>query len=503
MSNTTVVPGAYGNLTEPRRTGIFGLPMGVMLLGIPFVLVVILMIARGLFFAAAGVVAVGIVAVVLLVGFKKQGRTFYARRALARAHRAKVRRGESLYVAGPAGKVRDGSFTLPGLMAPSSLSEHQDAFGNRFGLIRLRAARHYTVVLEAYPDGDALVDQSTIDSQVAHWGAWLAQLGVDEGIVGASVTVETAPDSGVRLTRMVRGNIDEETAHPFAVNVATELVGELATGSPTIVTRLALTFSGTNIEGKSGDRGLTAMAEEIGNRLPVLLSSLWETGAGTSVRACTAQDIIDFTRTAYDPTVAAQIEQARADGGTGLSWAEAGPTWHDDGALEVYYHDRAVSKSWQMYRGPNGMFFSNSLRRLVEPTPGVLRKRVTILYRPIPAGEATDVVESDINNATFGASSKQRATARQQQRLAYAKKAAQEEAAGAGLVRFGLIVTVTCARSDDLPRLEKMIPSLGNQARLRLRPALGNQAVAFQAGLPLGLVLPEHSIIPSQLREYL
>ncbi len=368
-------------------------------------------------------------------------------------------------------------------------------------MIYLRSAKHYTIVLEAYPDGDALVDQSQIDSQVAHWGAWLAQLGVDEGIEGASVTIETAPDTGVRLARMVEGNLDE-SASPFARSVAQAIVADLAVGSPSITTRIAITFSGRTHDANGSDRGRASMAEEIGSRLPVLLSSLGDTGAGTTVRACTAQDIVDFTRAAYDPTVATRIEQARAEGGTGLTWAEAGPVFAED-QIDRYYHDRGVSKSWQMYEAPSGMFYSTALRRMVEPTKGVLRKRVTILFRPVPAGEATDVIESDINNATFASSQKQRVSARQRARLAYATKAAEEEAQGAGLVRFGLIVTVTCASSTEFPRLDKMVPSLGNQARLRLRPALGNQAVAFQTALPLGLVLPEHSILPTQLREYL
>lgn len=65
---------------------------------------------------------------------------------------------------------------------------------------------------------------------------------------------------------------------------------------------------------------------------------------------------------------------------------------------------------------------------------GVLRKRVTILYRPIPAGDAPDVIEAEINNAQFNSSTKQRATARQKNRIRFANKAAEEEAAGAGLV---------------------------------------------------------------------
>jgi hypothetical protein len=94
-------------------------------------------------------------------------------------------------------------------------------------------------------------------------------------------------------------------------------------------------------------------------------------------------------------------------------------------------------------------------------------------------------------------------SARQRQRLAFVIKAAEEESQGAGLVRFGVVVTATCASSADFPRLDKIIPSLSNRARLKIRPALGNQDVAFQAGLPLGVVLPAHTLLPDQVRDWI
>lgn len=494
-------PVTYGNIMPPGRTGLMGLPLGVTLAGVPAIVIVILMLTQLWFLQALATTAVGVTAAGLMVWGKKSERTVYERMTLRRTHAADRRAGRTLYVAGPAGKVPDGSFTLPGLMASSDLSQHTDAYGNVFGLIRLPAAKHYTVVIEAFPDGDALVDPGQVDRMVAQWGAWLAQLGVDEGVVGASVTVETATDSGVRLARMVKGNIDP-SGSPFAHTVAAEVITDLSTGSPVVITRLALTFSGKGHDDSGTDRGPEAMAEDIANRLPELLATLKMTGAGGSVRACTAQDIVDFTRVAYDPTVATAVEAARTDGGTGLTWSEAGPSFTDT-EFDRYHHDRAVSRTWQMWRPPQGIFYSNALRALLEPTTRVLRKRVTLLYRPVPASHAADAIEAEQKNATFTGSEKKRRTARQRQREKYAEKAAQEEALGAGLLRFGLLVTVSCASADDLPRLEKVIPGLGNRARLRLREADGNHAVAFQAALPLGVVLPEHSVLPAQFREFM
>ncbi|VTR76037.1 SCO6880 family protein [Cellulomonas hominis] len=491
----------YGNIMSEGRRGLLGLPMGVTIGAVPVIATAMLMLTRQAWLPALALVLVGSVAVSLMVIGKRQGRTVYERWALRRAHNASVRAGASTYVAGPAGKVPEGSFRLPGLLAASTLIEHDDGYGNRFGVIRLPKAAHYTVVFEAFPDGDGLVDQERVDSMVEHWAAWLAHLGIEEAVVGASVTLETSIDPGVRLARMVNTNLDP-SGSPFAKAVAEQLVSDLKTGSPMVSCRIAITFSGKGHDG-AGDLGADSMVEDLANRLPGLLSTLKGTGAGGSVRACTAQDIVDFTRVAYDPTVATAVEEARGTPeGTGLTWAEAGPSIAD-AELDAYFHDRAVSRTWQMWQPPSGIFYSNVLTPLLEPIGGVIRKRVTMLYRPVPASKAADVIESELDNADFAGTEKRRRSARQQQRSRYAEKAAQEEAAGAGLLRFGLLVTVSCASRADLPRADKVVGGKANRARLRVREALGNQAVAFQAALPLGVVLPEHSMMPTALREFL
>lgn len=490
----------YGNLSRPGRTGLGALSMGASLAGIPVVLLCILLMIRQAYLAALIVAVVGVGAIVATsIRSPRDGRNVYERAMLHVANAQKVSSGRAVYMAGPAGTTPDGKIRVPGLLAQSELSEHRDAFGQPFGLIRLRSSKHYTVVLECYPDGDALVDQDRVDSMVAHWGGWLATLTRDVAIVGASVTVESAPDSGFRLEQMVNANMSPKGSE-FSRAVARALPNQVSAGSPTVTTRVAVTFSGRGFDKDGTDKGLEAMVDEISTRLPTLISGLHQTGAGTSVRACTAQDIVDFTRTAYDPTVANQIERARADGGTGLTWHDAGPVYADDRKLDRYFHDRAVSKSWTMHEAPRGVFYASALRSLLDPSPGVLRKRVTLLYRPIPAGQAADVVEGAVNNSYAAASQRNRPTARQQQRYAQAVRTAEEEALGAGLVRFGMIVTVSCAEESELPRLDQAIPSMAAQGRLRIREALGNQAVYFQAALPLGVVLPEHTIIPDQVR---
>ena len=163
---------------------------------------------------------------------------------------------------------------------------------------------------------------------------------------------------------MRRNHVD--SAPEFSSQVAEAIESEYSHGSPQISTYISVTFDGRAIDGSGKDRGTAEMAEEIGNRLGMIIGGLSDTGAGTAVRAATAQDIIDYTRTAYDPTVASQIEEARAEEGTGLDWEDAGPTFALD-AFDHYRHDRAFSKSWTMYEGPRGLFYKESLRRAMEP----------------------------------------------------------------------------------------------------------------------------------------
>jgi hypothetical protein len=47
---------------------------------------------------------------------------------------------------------------------------------------------------------------------------------------------------------------------------------------------------------------------------------------------------------------------------------DAGPVFAAK-EIDLYYHDRAVSKTWQMFEGPRGQFGSKTLRPMLESTP--------------------------------------------------------------------------------------------------------------------------------------
>lgn len=76
--------------------------------------------------------------------------------------------------------------------------------------------------------------------------------------------------------------------------------------------------------------------------------------------------------------------------------------------------------------------------------------------------------------------------------LAAARQTAAEEARGAGLTRFALLVTAT-TEPDRLGAVVEAVDQLGRASRLRrLRPCYGSQSASFAAALGIGLVLPAH-----------
>ncbi len=156
-----------------------------------------------------------------------------------------------------------------------------------------------------------------------------------------------------------------------------------------------------------------------------------------------------------------------------------------------------------MTSAPHGTVQSGVLARLLAPHRGITRKRVTLLYRPIDPARAAAIVESDLRAAEFAQTSTAKPSARDSVAVRAAAATASEEAAGAGLVNFGLLLTASVLDPAGLPEARVAVANLAATARLRLRPVYGSQDSAFAAALPLGLVLPRHLKVPVELRERL
>lgn len=411
------------------------------------------------------------------------------------------RLGAHLYRSGVLARAPWGTHQLPGLLAASALSEHFDSYGRRFALLHVPATDHYSVVLASEPGGSAGVDTAQVDSWVANWGMWLASLGDEPGIVQVQVTIETAPDSGTRLRREVALHADPD-APAVAQAILTEAARTAPEGAATVRAWVTLTFAAST--SPTGGRRRTArdVGHDLAARLPSISGGLESTGGGVA-RPLDAQGLCEVVRAAYDPAAGRLIEEAHAVGEVPeLAWTDVGPT-ATESTWSTYRHDSAMSCTWSMTVAPRGSVRSSVLEQLLAPHERVDRKRVSLLYKPTDSAKAARIVEQDKRNADVRASSTKRPSSRVLMEKRAADATADEEAAGAGLVSFGMLVTATVTDVDRMVDAIAVVDGLASTARLALRPVHGSQDSAFAAALPLGLHLPSHLKVPNVVREAL
>lgn len=490
----------YGNWTRPRTAGLLGLgQIGTGILFGGMVLAIIVTIASNL---ASGLVVMAVVGVLLLLTAvrDKHGQSAFARLVTRIGWMRTRRKRHNLYRSGPLGRADWGTAQLPGLAAGSRLTEWRDSYQRPFALLQLPSTSDYTIVLVTDPDGSSLVDEEQIDIWVAEWGMWLANLGDEPGLEAVSVTIETAPDTGLRLRREVHERMDDD-APTFSRELLQGIVNAYPAGSAVVRAYVALTFAAATRTG-GRKRSPDEVGRELAARIPGLTQTLGATGAGAA-RPVSAQELCEVIRVAYDPAAAVLIDEANAAGEPPeIPWTEVGPAAHQ-ASWDSYRHDSAVSVTWMMSTAPRGNVPSSILTRLLAPHRDIARKRVTLLYRPIDAGRAAAIVDADARAASFNLTASDRPNARNFASVRAALATAEEEASGAGLVNFGVLVTATVTDASRLSDARAAVDNLSATARLRLRPVYGSQDSAFAAALPLGLILPKHLQVPSALREQL
>lgn len=494
-STTNEIVYTYGGWRVPRAAGLgkFSFAQTMILMAAAIGVVIVDMTA-GLGWA----VLTGLIVTVLALASTvrdKHGMNSFDRRREAMAFRRAKDRKTNIFRNGVLSNAKksDGKCVLPGILASSTLSEHEDAYRRRFALIH-QADGRLTVVMALAPAGSDRVDKETIDTEVALWGMWLADLSDEAGVVDASVTVETAPDTGERLRREVFSRADPD-APAIARSIIEGVVMNAGHGDARVRTWATISFDPAKMS--SERRGRVQRAQrDIATRLPGLTQTLMASGAG-AVHLLDATDLARLVRVAYDPDAERILDEAASQGATlDLDWSEAGPV-SADAEWDHYRHDSGMSRSWVMTRPPRGMVQSGVLRRLLEVSRDVERKRVTLLYRPMDSAKAPDVVERDVDKAVARRRAASRPTERMNRDVAEAQKTSREEADGASVIDFGCVITATVTGEDverTIVDAAAAVNSLAASSRLLIRPAYGAQDSAFAMALPLGLTPARQSI---------
>lgn len=476
-------PRTYGHWRLGVRAGLFGLgPVGTAV-AFGFMAAATTALSVSLL-AAAWVAGIGL----LLLGplmIRVNGRTGLQVLTARVMWWLGTARRRHIYRSGLASQVTD-SHQLPGILARSTVFEIDTGRHGRIGIVSIPQSRHYSMTLACETEGLELVDQSVVDARVGRLAAWLGSLCREPMLVQAAITVDTAPDPGTRLAEEVAATTRPD-APALARQVLDEVVQAYPAGSARVQTWVTLTFAplpGRNLKPED-------MCREVAARLPHLHAGLSGTGV-SGIQPMGAQHLARVVRAAFDPAAAGDLARDRE---TAIDWSQCGPVGARE-SWDHYRHDSGVSRVWGMVEAPRGTVYSTMFARLTDPDPQLTRKRVTLIYRPYSPGEAVRLVERDKRDAHFNAQKKARATARDRVDVAAAEQSAAEEARGAGVTRFTLLVTATVPDEAALDEAEGIIKARAGQARLALRRMSGAQAAAFAAGLPVGIVLTRHATIP-------
>lgn len=491
----TTNPRTYGGWRRSRGIGLLGLGLSgtLTLLGVALVVIVAAQISPRLLLWIAPLA--GLVVVTTVVHFNGEPiGMFVVQRVRWWIGRV---RGYTRYKSGVLVE-HPRAWALPGVLAPLSLLSADDGFGSTYGVVWNRRTGELTATLLVAPASIWLADTEEVDGWVARWGTWLARLGYMPYIKHVAVTVDTAPEPGSTLADQVREALDPE-APQEARQIMEELVRTAPAAAAEAHTRVSITFVPQGFA--SRPKRMAEVLGEIGHSLTQLESSLGGCGVAVLGRAKATQ-LVGAIRIAYDPLARGEVNRLLADeqaapllegkiprhDGQELQWHDAVPL----GAREepgYYEHDSGISVSWAWNEAPRQIVQSQVLANLVAPTRH--HKRVTLLYRAYPASEAARLLEAEVNATHFRRALRQAQgrdeTARDAIDEARARQAAADEAAGAGVTRCSMYVTVTVTDREDLARAVAQTEAAAETSKIRLRRLWHSQSTGFAATLPCGI----------------
>lgn len=403
-----------------------------------------------------------------------------------------------------------GEHKLPGVLASSELYEFNTTSGEPFAVVRYPSSHLYAVTVGCQPDGASMLDPSDIAGQVLRHGEWLGSLALEPDLVQCIITIETTADGGPALQASIRSK-EAEDAHPLSKVLMTKALEKYPQGSQGVLVSATATFrapaaeidlDGKRVKTRNQVDEVEQVGTLLGTRMPHLWADLPECGAGNAV-PYTADDLIERVRVAFNPGDRTIYAAARAAGKPRpLSlWTSAGPSGHYD-RWNWYEHGDGGSITWEFTGFTGPLIQADSLLPLLE-TGGKddTSTRISIIYRPLPAGKAGRAVESNYNAAKGRRADANRPKASHTISVDDADRARYAAAAGHAVFDFSIVVTTTAENARVLlPKAKAAVAGLAPNARLRLRPCNGIQAAMFAQGLgPLGLVMSKHLRLPAAL----
>lgn len=500
MSSAEEVP-TYGGFHRPKGFGVgpFG-PIGTALM-IGLALITMLLVPSAGVTVAIPFGAIGALALLSLAWRDRFQQSPLDKIAARIGFRKAVKSGATEYR--PGALTHFGGHKLPGVLEESQLHEWQDKSGSTFTILEYPRSRLYVVNIAADPDGAQMIDPDDLTHQVDRYGEWMAALAHEsQDLVQAAVSLETGQDSGAGLKLELDVNASENASW-LSKKWARDVKVKYPKGASAVQGFITLTFKapkpqldmdGNKIKGQSP---LEAIGRLIADRLPHLLEDLPETGAG-EVTAMTPDDLIKVVRCAYNLEDRAIYDACDSKGEAPpvTLWDNAGPT-AGSARWDHYRHSGGASVTWTCSGFISRRVVAKVLMPVLEPTEGVV-KRMTFLYKMIDPAVAGTLAESDHQAAEGRIVSAKKPTARQRRIAHEADVVRSNEAEGAALLNFAIVLTASVEDVANIADAKATVSHQGATARLLLRIMHGSQDSAFAQGLGvLGLVTEKHLKVPT------
>ncbi|MFD6057841.1 SCO6880 family protein [Rhodococcus wratislaviensis] len=432
----------------------------------------------------------------LLMAWRYGGRSGYEVITTRVGWRRQKRGGSHILRAGALSNQAGGRVRLPGVAANIELWWGIDALGRKFAMMHLPTTHQYTIHLRCTVPGFGGAEQSRIDLDVANWGEFINLNGQAGDIDCVATTIEWLPETGARAESNV-ADMCAPGGSPIAQAAVRETITDVDSQGLQFHARMSITWRAKTAAAR---RDPMVMLGDLAQRIPAICRNLAElrvTGVPMSDNLIAA-----VVRRSYDPRtgVEAVAEQVARTDEPLVSWLDAGPVTAEE-TKASYFHDGAVSRTWEMHIPPRGKPNEQVLRSLLEANAKAPRKRITLLHRPLsPADAAAAVERSFLSALTASNTNRGLGTARGDLGLRAAEQTRREEADGAGVTDFSLLVTATADSEAELNRIAEDIIEMGQHARIGLRPCYRYQAAAFLGGLAIGVLLPDHASTPKSLQ---
>jgi hypothetical protein len=355
--------------------------------------------------------------------------------------------------------------------------------GRLVGAVSDRRGRLLTAVLACRVVSFSLLDASTQERNLAHWGAVLSAC-ADTPVRRIQWLERTSPTEGDELARWLQTERDPDIpafGTPL-VDSYLELIGRSVQISQEHEVLVAVQIDTARVSSRARDAATAALVEEAERVADGLRR------AGAEIRgAMTPQHLARLFRTAFDPYVRTELLYEPTE--LGVRSVPPDSVW-PIGAIEgwdYYRTDGAVHSTYWIAGWPRVDVGALFLDALLSQSFAV--RTVSVTFEPISTDRSIRDVEAQVTRAEADQAVRARfgqaETARQQQAYGATRRREAELAAGYNEIRFAGFVTVSAPGVEQLHSARAEVARDASRSHLELRPMYAQQAEAFTFTLPL------------------